>query len=458
MRAHCGDGGTGEEGTIVRARQRGRAGVGVVIAIVALVAASCSNATNSGPTSSGGNASTQPGITNNSIITGSIATETGALAVGFGEIIYGVKAYFDMINAEGGLDGRKLELSYVEDDTGNGTTDTAVARNLVEQDHVFAIVGVGTPFFEGASYLKTTGTPTFGYVVSANWNDAPNLFGAYGSYLDFGTGATTDAYVARALHSKTAAVVALGIAPQSYEACDAVIRGLKEAGVKIGFQDLNFGYGGNPNNDVEQMKAAHVDIFYTCMDGDDNLAFARAMGQYGLSGIYSLWLNGYSKQTVAQNPTLMNNTVFLIQHVPFEAVAAYPGKYPGMETYIDTMKKYEPKWVYDDTSFQGWLNAAQFVAGVKAVDAKYGKNGLTQQRLIDAINSSDSFNGLGTIAPPINWKTSHTESTPPYCSSFVIAKNGKITPFLVPKGGSVITCFNNTQTTPITPPPGTPGT
>jgi hypothetical protein len=85
----------------------------------------------------------------------------------------------------GGVDGRKIYLKYQADDTGSPTDDTTQARNLVEQDHVFAVVGVGTPFFDGASFFAAEGTPAFGYVVSQDWNNHPDLFGAYGSYLDY---------------------------------------------------------------------------------------------------------------------------------------------------------------------------------------------------------------------------------------------------------------------------------
>jgi ABC-type branched-subunit amino acid transport system substrate-binding protein len=421
---------------------------------VSLLAAACSNAS-SGPSSNAGE--TAPGVTSTAINVGSLATETGTLAGGFGEIVDGVKAYFAYINAHGGVDGRKLYLKYEADDTGSGTTNASQARNLVEEDHVFAIVGVGTPFFEGASYLKSTGTPTFGYVVSQDWNNASNLFGAYGSYLTFNTGANTDAYVAKVNHAKNAAVVALGIAKQSYQACQSVINGLNAAHVHVAFKDLAFAYNGNPVNDVRQMASDHVDFFFTCMDGADNLAFAKTMGQYGLSGIHSLWLNGYDRKTVADNPKLLNNTIFLIQHVPFEAAQDFPGVYPGMEQYISVMKKYEPKWVYDDISFQGWINAAQFVAGLKAVDAKYGKNGLTQKRLVDAINASKNFSANHVIAPPIDWSTAHTESLPPYCSAFVVAQNGSLHTYLVQGKHGVFLCFNTNGVNPEAPPPGTPG-
>ena len=41
----------------------------------------------------------------------------------FAPVVNGVEAYFSMINAEGGVDGRKLNLAYQDDDQGSPTTD-----------------------------------------------------------------------------------------------------------------------------------------------------------------------------------------------------------------------------------------------------------------------------------------------------------------------------------------------
>src|SRR5580700_8639037 len=48
-----------------------------------------------------------PGVTANSITVGSISTQTGTLAANFSSLIYGERAYYDYINAQGGVNGRK---------------------------------------------------------------------------------------------------------------------------------------------------------------------------------------------------------------------------------------------------------------------------------------------------------------------------------------------------------------
>jgi branched-chain amino acid transport system substrate-binding protein len=436
--------------------------VATTVLAVALVAAACSNSNNNGasttttaPSGQGNKvASTAPGVTSTSITVGSLATASGALAGQFGQVVNGVQAYFDAVNAAGGVDGRTIDLKYQADDTGNPTNDTTQARNLVEQDQVFAVVGVGTPFFSGASFFASQGTPAFGYVVTQDWNIHPDLFGAYGSYLDFTTSQPDEVYVARQLKAKSVAVVAYNIAASSEDACQSVINGLKAKGIHVGFQDLAFGLGSNPTADVLAMKAAHVDMYISCMEGSDNLSFEQAMHQNGMTNVHSVWLDGYDRAYLKQDPADMVGVIYLDQHVPFEVATQFPGKYPAMDTYIATMKKYEPNWTYDDLAFQGYLNAVQFVQGLKE-EAATGKP-LTQADLISTINKETAFTG-GGLTTPVNWTNAHTSAVPPYCAAFVEVEPGdQLKVVFTQKNDEVFVCGGN-QDQLVAPLPGTPG-
>ena len=267
-------------------------------------------------------------MTSSQIDVGSIANVTGPLSADFAPIVNGVEAYFSMVNAEGGVAGRKLKLAYQEDDQGSPTVDLTVAQKLVDQDHVFAVVGVGTPFFGGAKFLAQQGTPTFGYVVSTDWADKPTLFGTYGSVLDFATGGPGDAYTAQQLGAKSIAVVAYGV-PQSAAACQAAVTGMRAFGLNVTFSDLNLVYGADPSPDVLQMKAKNADLLFSCLDLNGNVSFARAIAQNGLT-LNQVWLNGYDRGTLQQYSSIMKGVYFGLQHVPFEAALAFPGVFPGM--------------------------------------------------------------------------------------------------------------------------------
>jgi len=192
------------------------------------------------------------------------------------------------------------------------------------------------------------------------------------------------------------------------------------------------------------MVSNHVDLLYTCLDGAENLKVVQTMSQYGLGNVHTIWENGYDRATVAQNAPVMTGSIFALQHVPFEAAEAFPGTYPGMDQYLAVMNRYEPQWTYDDISVQGWINAAQFVAGLRAA----GRD-LTQQRLLAAINSETAFTA-GGLMPPVNWKQEHTSAPPPYCSSYVeVMPGGKLKPVFVQHGDQTLICFDNSSDTPL---------
>ena len=71
------------------------------------------------PASAGAAAAAAPGVTANSITVGTISTQTGPISSNFSSLIYGEKAYFDYINAQGGINGRKIDYKYALDDGGN---------------------------------------------------------------------------------------------------------------------------------------------------------------------------------------------------------------------------------------------------------------------------------------------------------------------------------------------------
>ena len=136
-----------------------------------------------GPASATTLASSAPGVTPTEIKVGSVSTLTGSIAANFSAFAPGMQAYFKMLNAKGGVNGRKLVLAYDLDDVGNPTTFTQLAHTLIQQDHVFA-VAASTYWFTPGLFVQTK-TPTYGYNVSGNWNGPDNLFAAGGSVQDY---------------------------------------------------------------------------------------------------------------------------------------------------------------------------------------------------------------------------------------------------------------------------------
>jgi branched-chain amino acid transport system substrate-binding protein len=152
-----------------------------VLAAVLLVAG-CS----SGASSGGGSAST-PGVTDSSILIGTHQPLTGPAAAGYSEISPATKAYFDFVNAGGGVYGRKITYK-IMDDTYNPATTQQVVRQMVLQDKVFAILnGLGTPTHTGVlDFLKTNRVPDL-FVASGSrsWNQPDKYPGTFGFNPDY---------------------------------------------------------------------------------------------------------------------------------------------------------------------------------------------------------------------------------------------------------------------------------
>lgn len=90
-------------------------------------------------------AASTPGVTSNSITIGATVPLTGPAAPGYSEIAPAMNAVFAWANAHGGVFGRKINYTYLDDGYNPAQTAT-LTRKLVLQDNIFADVGsLGTP-------------------------------------------------------------------------------------------------------------------------------------------------------------------------------------------------------------------------------------------------------------------------------------------------------------------------
>ena len=125
-------------------------------ALVAIVVAGC-----------GSSSSSTPGLTSTSITFGTHQPLTGPAAPGYSEIAPASQAFFNYLNAQGGIQGRKISL-IIKNDEYNPAKTVNVTHELVLQSNVFGIFeGLGTP----------THTKVVGYLNSSK---VPDMFVASG--------------------------------------------------------------------------------------------------------------------------------------------------------------------------------------------------------------------------------------------------------------------------------------
>jgi ABC-type branched-subunit amino acid transport system substrate-binding protein len=132
-----------------------------------------------------------PGVTPTTVTIGTHQPLTGPAAAGYAAISAATSAYFEYVNAGGGVNGRTIEY-LIKDDAYDPTATQQAVTELVEQDDVLAIVnGLGTPTHSSVlDYVDDEGVPDL-FISSGSrvWNQPdlyPNTFGYNAEYVTEG--------------------------------------------------------------------------------------------------------------------------------------------------------------------------------------------------------------------------------------------------------------------------------
>jgi ABC-type branched-subunit amino acid transport system substrate-binding protein len=416
-----------------------------VLAVLTLAAAACGNSSSgkskNTTTTSGSSATTgtgagtkfppvnQPGVTPTEIRVSGVASTTNPLGGLYGTAFDGVQAYFDMINSEGGIYGRKLTIVKRHDDQLSNNQREVEA--IIDQDNAFAVLPVATIFsFSGAGLLAKAGIPTFGWGINDEWTGPPNFFGHVGALCNGADcPSPTLPWLAQKLGKKKVAVLAYNVA-NSADCADGVKASFDKynTGPKLVFNDKSLSFGVTDlSSDVKKMVDAKVDFVTTCMDTNGVLTLAREMRQQGLNAIQYL-PNGYDQDFMSKNGGFFEGSYVFVQEAPIETRP----QFQAMKNYVKWMGKAGSKLT--ENAEIGWINADQFVTGLRMAGPDF-----TRQKVIDSLNTLTAYNAGGMICP-INWTKQHTDRHYPInCGAFVKVHDSKF----VPQTGSAGKPFTN---------------
>lgn len=116
-----------------------------------------------------------PGVTSKTISLGATVPLTGPAAPGYDEIAPAMNAVFSWVNAHGGIYGRTIKYTYL-DDAYNPANTATLTRKLVLQDNIFADVGsLGTPTQAAVQgFLNTQKVPQLFIESGCNCWSLPN--------------------------------------------------------------------------------------------------------------------------------------------------------------------------------------------------------------------------------------------------------------------------------------------
>lgn len=152
----------------------------------------------------------EPGITDKTIKIGIFGPLSGPnMAYGF-DVVNAAKMYYDKINKEGGIHGRKIEY-VVEDDRCNANDLVAAVKKLVEQDQVFMLNGgsCSAAVVAAKDYVVRNKVPYLMLNASGDGALFPPtdyIFGAY-SISQYAVGGAMIEFAAKQFGAKTVAYI-----------------------------------------------------------------------------------------------------------------------------------------------------------------------------------------------------------------------------------------------------------
>jgi ABC-type branched-subunit amino acid transport system substrate-binding protein len=344
-----------------------------------------------------------PGITPTEIRVGGAASVTNPLGGRYGDSFDGVQAYFDMVNEQGGVWGRKLVLAARRDD--KLASNKAEVDALLSVDKVFAVLPIATLLFTGADRLVREQVPTFGWTINPEWEakdgyPAYNMFGQSGSYLCFTCASPTLPWLVEQAERTRVGVLAYAV-PQSADCADGVRNSFEEYGERTGtelvFVDKSLSYGPSDLSvQVSKMKDAEVDFVTTCMDTNGVVTLAKEMKKQGLDAVQSL-PNAYDHTFLEEFGDLFEGSYVRTDFTQFEL----EDKPEGLQLYLDRIEAAGKQ--PSENSIAGWLNADLFVQGLEAAGPNFSR-----KKLIDAINQMTDYDADGVI-DGVDWTKGHDQ-------------------------------------------------
>jgi ABC-type branched-subunit amino acid transport system substrate-binding protein len=359
-----------------------------------------------------------------------------------------MQAYFDYINDQGGVYGRKIKL-YVGDSQYSGPIASEVIRRLVEQDKIFLLEGsLGTEAHSAVyKYLEERGIPDI-YILTGNskWT-VPVARNRFTSLMDYTTeGRVFARYVAENFDGGK-----LGLLAQND---DYGKEG--EAGLKQGLEELNADvdvaveYYDATQSDVtaqiQRLKNEDVDILVswaTPVVAANIMKTAREI----LSWDVPFMINSANALEIVARLAGYDNIEGAVSAVI--GVQSYELDNPAIAEKKEIMAKYAPDTVFDNTSLGGYVIAQGIVGYLKQT----GPN-LTREAFLDTVETLCEYMCDTCLVPASTSPDDHRLVDAEMMAKAVVDRSMDPPTFRWEPFGEPIDFEGTRECTVPTPPPG----
>jgi branched-chain amino acid transport system substrate-binding protein len=327
------------------------------------------------------------------ITVGVVGSFSGSFSAQYGGDKPAIEAWASYTNARGGIAGHLVKL-IVMDDGGSAGQSLLDVKQLVQSDHVAAIVAPATAQDAvWGSYVRAQGIPVIGGYQSDNNVDNPMFF-------PVGTAATSRAPNGLVMASRLAKSTRVGLVYcVEQAACTGTIAVFKQVTPAVHMSLVYTGAVSSaaPGYTAQCLAAqsAQVGVLVAALDPVTLGRFATDCTQQGFNPIYTDSTVTASMLTVS---ALNNHFAFISPDFLY-----YDNSLPAEKAFHLAIEKYAPSLPrspeYGETVAVAWVSGQALAAAVTASGAK------------GTITATDIKNGLyslqndtlGNLAPPLTY-------------------------------------------------------
>jgi len=335
---------------------------------------------------------TAQGIYQDKIVVGTTGAQQGPLAFIGKPYFDGMNAYFDMVNENGGIEGRKIDLIVLEDEF---KPEAAIAnvQNLINDEKVFSLVGLfGTPGVKASiPTVQEAGIPAVYFATGAT---APvtagrNFFPVQPNYAY--EGKLMSQYAVDYFKTNKIAVI--------YRSDDVGLDGLR--GIKEGLKimgksdllvaELSFDAGATDfTAQVAKVKESGADVLINYSLGGGVSGVLKELEKMGMTDLPQITpYPNVSDSFVAANLEASPNAIKNLYGMGWVDMTR-----PAVQDMIDAMSKFYPESAVNAYTVSGWIAAETFYKGLEIALENNDIDELNWENYIDAMETLEYTEGI----------------------------------------------------------------
>jgi branched-chain amino acid transport system substrate-binding protein len=380
-----------------------------------------------GLSSAGAAASLDEGVSAKGIDIGYIFSKTGVAGSTFLNADKGCQARVDRENAAGGVNGRKINVEMV-DDQSSGANKTA-AQDLVQNKHVFMVVNNSSFAFLTYKFLQDAGIPQVNGGYDGTYYGEPgneNVISASGNVVS-ANGVVYDNLpkLMKQMGATKVAALAYGISASSTAAAENFQKFAVPAvpGLKAVYTNTTVDFGSTDvGPQVLGIKNAGADAVYLPLVASSNIAVVQGLAQNGVKMKSTVLATGYGQPLLDEpvSKTFGPEVVMQTQFAPVEL------KTKATKQFQADLKKYASyTGVPDYGIYTGYITCDLAILGLKNAG-----NPPTRAAFAPNLRKLGTYDQAGLACQPIDVSTAtYGKAAPTGCLWYVQVKNGKFVPF-----------------------------